>query len=385
MLASPTPPTGLTALAACPTFAGHLEAEAGGNTMGQALVLVGSIPYDTVEDAMTAFGGPLGPHLPALPDGEVGERRSWVNRLCYQIFNGHPDLETLSRPPKIDGVEQLLPKTRAEAWKFRVRPGVDRVRFGQPGLRLGYARDATNSYFIFRTLREKGVLPADLRFQISIPMVNSVVRPLYFPDPADLDRIRPGYEEALAAEIEIIVKRIPARDLAIQWDCAWEVSAVHGVASDAPREADTQTHVEPIRRLSALLPDEAMLGFHLCFGTFGGWPAFAPPTLDQTVDLANAIIAGAGRRTDWMHVPTLDTLNEAFYAPLDRLEARGARVYLGMIHSMPSLEARIAVARRFLPEFGLGAYCGFGRTPPESLPQLLQDHQRAAALVNDAR
>ena len=348
--------------------------------MGDKLLLVGSIPYDTAEEAMRAFGGPLGAYLPALPDGETGERRSWVNRFCYLIFNGHPDLETISRPPKVEGVEGLLPRTRAETWKFRVKPGVDSVRFGLPGLRLGYARDATNSYFIFRTLREKGVLPEGLRFQLSIPMVNSVVRSLYFPEPADLEKVRPGFEAALAAEIEVILQRIPAEDLAIQWDCAWEVSAVHGTASEAPREAEMETHLAPIRRLSALLPDKVALGFQLCFGTFGGWPAFAPPTLAKTVELANAILAGTGRRIDWINIPALDTQDEAFYAPLASLAARDVRVYLGMIHSMATLEKRLAVARTFLPDFGLAAYCGFGRTPPEQLPQILQDHLRAASL-----
>ena len=45
---------------------------------------------------------------------ETGERRSWVNRFGYLLFNGHVDLETLQRPPKINGVEQLLPTKRAE-------------------------------------------------------------------------------------------------------------------------------------------------------------------------------------------------------------------------------------------------------------------------------
>jgi hypothetical protein len=188
--------------------------------MSNQLLLIGSVPLDTVEAVMTEFGGPLGRYLPALPDGEVGERRSWVNRLCYQLFNGHADLETLKRPAPVDGLEQLLPRTRADSWQFRVRPDVERVRFGNPGTRLGYARDAVASYFVFKTLREKGVLPAALRFQISIPMVNSVVRPLYFPDPKDLDRVRPGFEESLAAELDMIAQRIPAQDLAIQWDMA---------------------------------------------------------------------------------------------------------------------------------------------------------------------
>jgi hypothetical protein len=46
--------------------------------------------------------------------------------------------------------------------------------------------------------------------------------------------------------------------------------------------------------------------------------------------------------------------------------------------------ARLAVARKFVPDFGLGAYCGFGRTPPEQLPQLLADHLKAVELRNAA-
>lgn len=353
--------------------------------MGDQLLLVGSVPLDTVEEVMRGFGGPLGKYLPALPDGEVGERRSWVNRLCYQIFNGHADLETLNRPKPVDGVEQLLPRTRDDAWQFRVRPGVDRVRFGNPGTRLGYARDAVSSHFIFKTLREKGLLPPDLRFQISIPMVNSVVRPLYFPEPGDVDRVRPGFEESLAAELAVILDRIPHEDLAIQWDLAWEIQAVSGAPGGGPEESQIETHVAPVARLCAPIPEDVELGFHFCFGTFGGWPAFAPDTLDATVDLANAAVVAAGRRVDWVHIPTLDSVDDAFYAPLARLNADGARVYLGAVHNMATLKDRLDAARKYLPDFGLAAYCGFGRTPPGDLPRLLEDHLAAVDVAGTSR
>src|SRR5258708_3593539 len=349
--------------------------------MGNELLLVGSIPLDTVEEVMRTFAAPLGRYLPAMPDGEVGERRSWVNRFSYLLFNGHPDLETLRRPPKIDGVEQPLPVKRNESWQFRVRPGVERVRFGLPGLRLGYARDATNSYFIFRTLRDQGLFPADVRFQVSIPMINSVIRTLYFPKPGDIEKVRPGFEEALAAEIAVIVRRIPAKDLAIQWDLAGELLAVYGQPDNPPGEALIETHVAPVRRLSALLPAEAALGFHFCFGTFGGWPAFAPADLGRAVELINASVAAAPRPIAWVHIPTLDRTDDAFYAPLAQLQTGDARIYLGMIHSMPTLRQRLAVVRKFVPSFGLAAYCGFGRTPPEQLPQLLEDHLQALELL----
>lgn len=351
--------------------------------MGKNLLLVGSVPLDSVEEVMRVFGGALARHLPAIPDGEVGERRSWVNRFCYLVFNGHPDIDTIKRPKAVDGVEQLLPRSREDSWEFKVRNGVENVRFGNPGSRLGYARDAVSSYFVFRTLREKGLFPADMRFQISIPMVNSVIRPLYFPIPGDLAKVRPGFEAALAAEISAIVARVPNEDLAIQWDCAWEVSAVHGSAKGIPSEAEAEveTQVAPIRRLSRLVPDAVHLGFHFCFGTFGGWPAFAPPSLARVVDLANGAVKAAERKVEWVHIPSLDTADPAFYAPLAGLDIGEARVYLGAIHNMATLRERVEVARKYLPEFGLAAYCGFGRTPPAELPGILRDHLQALEIA----
>lgn len=353
--------------------------------MGQNLLLVGSVPLRSVEDVMRRFGGGLGAHLPALPDGEVGERRSWVLRLSYQVFNGHIDLDTIKRPPRVDGVEQMMPLDRKDAWQFRVKDGVDAVRFGNPGYRLGYAKDAVNSYFVFRTLREQGVLPAHLRFQISMPMVDSVVRPLTFPHPGDLEKIRPGYEAAIAAELAAIFDAIPHEDLAIQWDCAWEVSAVHdGHDGEGgfPGESRIATHTAPIGRLSRRIPDQVALGFHFCFGTFGGWPRFAPADLGRTVELINAAVAAVPRRVDWVHIPTLDRTDDEFYRPLQRLALRGARPYLGMIHSMPSFAQRLEIARRHLPEFGLAAYCGFGRNRPEDMPRTLDDHLAALKLAS---
>ena len=61
-------------------------------------------------------------------------------------------------------------------------------------------------------------------------------------------------------------------------------------------------------------------------------------------------------------------MKDPFFAPLKDLQPRGARVYLGVIHHMDGFKERIALARKFLPEFGLAAYCGFGRIPPADMP-----------------
>ena len=45
---------------------------------------------------------------------------------------------------------------------------------------------------------------------------------------------------------------------------------------------------------------------------------------------------------------------------------------------MSGFKARISVAKKFLPEFGVAAYCGMGRVPPEALKGVLEDHLLAA-------
>jgi hypothetical protein len=74
-------------------------------------------------------------------------------------------------------------------------------------------------------------------------------------------------------------------------------------------------------------------------------------------------------------------VDEAFYAPLAKLDVKGARVYLGVIHNMATLQARMDVARKFVPDFGIAAYCGFGRTPPAELPRILHDHLAALKMA----
>jgi hypothetical protein len=350
--------------------------------MSKDLMLVGSIPLDTVTEVFEKFGGPLGGHLTTLPDGEVGPRKHWISRVHYQVLSGHPELETVRRPAPEDGVERLNPRNAGDSWQFKVKAGVERVRFGDPGWRLGFARDAINSYFVFKTMRDKGQLPKHLRFQVSIPSVNSTLPPRIFVDQGDLAKIRPGYQDALAAEVAKIVEKIPNEDLAIQWDCATEVQDAYGAIPGFSKETAIERNVGQIKALSAKVPEKAALGFHLCFGTLGGWPRFAPDDLSGAVELGNAFIEAAGRKVDWIHIPVLGDADEKFFTPLKNLKPKGAKVYLGMVHHMDTLPARLAAAKKYLPEFGLAAYCGFGRVPPSELPSLLDEHLQALKMAS---
>src|SRR5262249_20113625 len=136
-----------------------------------------------------------------------------------------------------------------------------------------------------------------------------------------------------------------------------------------------------IKAISPLIPEKVALGYHLCFGTLGGWPRFVPSDLSGAVELGNAFIEASGRRVDWIHIPVPDTTDDTFFAPLRGLKPQGAKVYLGMIHHMDSLSHRIRAARKVLPTFGLAAYCGFGRVPPAELPALLDEQRKALTMT----
>jgi hypothetical protein len=84
---------------------------------GNELLLVGSFPLDTPEQAFQTFGMPLGRYLFAMPDGEVGPRRHWISRVHYQVLAAHPELEVVQHPaPDDNGVERQHPRSASDAW-----------------------------------------------------------------------------------------------------------------------------------------------------------------------------------------------------------------------------------------------------------------------------
>ena len=141
-----------------------------------------------------------------------------------------------------------------------------------------------------------------------------------------------------------------------------------GAAPGFSREKVLSRNAEQIKVLCPAIPKEVELGYHFCFGTLGSWPRFAPNDLSGAVELANAFIEASGRRVDWVHLPILDRSDEAFFGPLAKLRPHDARVSCSERFITWSAFARGRnAARKALPNFGLAAYCGFGRLPPAQL------------------
>jgi hypothetical protein len=105
------------------------------------------------------------------------------------------------------------------------------------------------------------------------------------------------------------------------------------------------------------------------------------------VRMANFAVASSGRTVDWLHLAGpryMRSEDRSFFRPLADLEPGDARVFLGIvlpIDGEAGLRRRVATASRYLGDFGVAMYCGFGRQPGEDGPQTMREHAQVVRAV----
>jgi hypothetical protein len=339
------------------------------------LLLVGSLPADTTEEAFRVGGELFGDVVFALPDGETGPRAGWVGYERERLVRPNPGIDTVAETPSPTG----LPRHAYETPVFAIKPGVTELRWDTwPRI-----DDAIASYKTFRALKADGAIPRDVRFQIGLPFPSSALNGFK----ADFGRDYPvaarAFEDLVARELARLTDAIPPRELAIQWDVCYEVLDIEGVlAWTAPGAWERFTG--PVGRLTRLIPQDVLVGYHLCYGTFPEWPMYETHDMGLLVRMANHAVASSGRTVDWLHLAGpkyLRSEDDRFFQPLEGLERGDARVFLGIIlpiDGVPGLKLRHATASRHLADFGVAMYCGFGRQPGRDHAETLREHRRAA-------
>jgi hypothetical protein len=340
-------------------------------TLPDSLHLVGSIGLDSVEEVFRTVGGMLGRRLKRIPDGEPGPRRLWVS-FQYPLLRASPflrpdpsgELRKTSGFPKLCLAENVDPSE---------------IRFGE----LGYAREARASYLDFVAARRRGELHGRMRFQVCLPTPMSVI--YAFCTIRDLAAIEVAYEAAMIREVETLCRHIPHEDLCIQWDVCHDMIIWDGQPQDQfPLVNASKPEVAArFTRLAAPIPDEVELGFHLCYGDFGGKHFFDPVTARHLVDISNAFAKAVPHSIAYIHMPVpLPRATQDYFAPMRELDLpAGTEVYLGLIHAGDGVDGakrRIALARQYVPRFGIATECGFARARrPELVRQLLDIHAAA--------
>jgi hypothetical protein len=265
---------------------------------------------------------------------------------------------------------------------FGIREGVDELHFDKwPRI-----DDAIESYRTFRALHEEGVIPKQLRFQVGLPFPASALNAFKADFANDYPRAERGFEKLVERELARMLAEIPAEDLAIQWDCAYETQDIEGVLAWTT-EGGWERFAGPVTRLTRLIPEEVMVGYHLCYGTFPEWPMYEARDYGVLVRMANFAVATSGRTVDWLHLAGpryLRSEDRNFFRPLVDLDPGSARVFLGIvlpIDGASGLERRHRTASRYINDFGVAMYCGFGRQPGADGLETMREHRRVARSI----
>ena len=251
------------------------------------LLLVGSLPAESTEHAFRVGAELFGDMVFALPDGETGPRAAWVGYERETLVRPNPGVEVVEETESPTGI----PRHAYETPVFRIRDRSAGLRW-ETWPRID---DAIESYGVFTALREEGVIPEGLRFQIGLPFPSSALNGFKADFAGDYPVAESAYEDLVTRELERLTAAIPPSDLAIQWDSAYEVQDIEGVLAWTSDGA-WERFAGPVTRLTRLIPEDVLVGYHLCYGTFPEWPMYEARDLNVLVRMANFAVAGSWRK-----------------------------------------------------------------------------------------
>jgi hypothetical protein len=340
------------------------------------------VPLATTEEVFRTLASSLGDLLACMPDGETGERRRWI---WWQraMLERHPAME-IDRAAGLLVLRQwdgsLLRKSELLAFKPGVDP--DTVAF-----QTGYAEAATASWAVFGRLGRAGAIPAGVKFQVSLPTPASSA--FMYVSPRAHEPYMRAYERSLLGALREITRAVPHDRLAIQWDICQEVLIFENYFPARPVDYKERI-VALLARLGDAVPSTVELGYHLCYGSPADQHLVMPEDTRILAELTAAILARAGRRVDFLHLPVpRDRDDRAYFAPLRDVALPDAlRLYLGLLHWNDAAgdRRRIDTARAVLGRpFGVATECGWGRTDPARVDGLLESHRRAAEYLQEPR
>src|SRR3954467_2517978 len=339
---------------------------------------VGSIPLPDAETVFRTLAAATGPHLKRLPDGETGIRKTWI-RFLQQVLADNPAIEAASDVPPFK-FTQWDGKVLREIPRLRVKPN---ARLDPATVKTDYADMAIASWRLFDRLQQEGVIPAGVKFQISLP---TPIAPTYQNMvPADRPALIQVLTTHLLGEGAAIAQALPNDRIVLQWDVCQEVIAWEGYYEPGPVDFREETIAELIA-IGDGVPAAIELGYHLCYGSPADEHVIQPKDARIMVEMTNAISAGVRRPIQFFHLPVpKPRTDDGFFAPLDGLKLRPeTELYLGLVHrdDMAGNAARLAAARSYVRVDGVATECGMARGDPARFSELLVAHAKTAELAS---
>lgn len=347
-------------------------------------LLIGSMPYENEEAAMTRALDALGPYLFSLPDGEIGEitevytkgkRSAWVLTVINQCAADTANFETIKQ---ITRNQEGFPVDYKHLEKLKPKRSPSELHLY---LDLGYYTYFKSSYETFKKLRaERGL--SNLKFQVGIPTGLDITYIMM--QPLDAFRYAAAFNRRIAHEVRQIVSEA-VDDVIFQVEVPGELALAYMLPSPAMGIA-----IRSIRNLVKMLPVSAKIGIHLCLGDLNNEALIRASTMEKMVDFSNRLLETWPQDHPplYVHYPLAEAADPprqdaAFYAPFKRVKLPPSTLFVaGLIHEKLSLEEN----RRLLKvledirgeKVGVACSCGMGRRDAATADVLLERTKEVA-------
>lgn len=344
----------------------------------------GGVHLPDAETVMREIAARVPSGVRRIPDGETGDRQQWIF-FQLQKFWQTPGLEQAEpRDEPAEGYEQMP--------KVRLADGIEPDDVQWPN--LGYADAYQDSFKTFRRLREEGVLPADVRFQVEYPTPLAVINGWVVPE--DQDRLEASYERALLADLDRLLAALPHEEIAVQWDVAVEFAILEGGFEGTAGQTFDSIVSRLVRDVDHV-PADVPVGLHLCYGDYQHRHFKEPESLELQVRVASRLSSDTRRAVNWFAftVPQYQR-DTSFFAPLSGLRLRPeTEIYVALVPYHPAKQdpgttgEQVRLVGEYLEEaraqgnptteWGICTECGMARAEQEDIPMLLDLHREILA------
>ena len=341
----------------------------------------GSVNLADAESVMREIASRVPSGLRRIPDGETGDRGNWIF-FQLQKFLQLPWLVPARPPGAPEGDYELVPL-------LRLADGADPGQVSWPD--LGYADAYLGSYKVYAALREQGMIPSGVRFQVEYPTPMASISGYIVPE--QQQALLDSYEQAMFADLGRLLAAVPADEVAVQWDVAVEF----GILEEAFAPGGAQAFdaiIAALTRCVDHVPAEIPAGLHLCYGDYGHHHFMQPVSLALQVRVVNAVAAAAARPVSFVSftVPQ-NQREESYFAPLAELAAdQDTELNFALVPYHPAeqeagttedqvrlIDAALAASPGGPRAWGICTECGMGRVDRDDVPALLDLHREIIA------
>jgi hypothetical protein len=335
----------------------------------------GSVNLPDAETVMREISSRIPAGVRRMTDGETGDRNYWIS-FQVEKFEQMPEFEKVASGKAYETSDEA-----PDMPQLRLAEGVSADTIAWPN--LGYADEYTKSFAVFDELQQQGTIPAGTRMQLQYPTPLASMAGTIAAE--DLHSVAPAYEQALFADLDTLLGRLPHDRIAVQWDIAVEMGALEGAMGvSMPMEQIAPGIVRCLERV----PDDVPAGLHLCYGDYGHQHWKQPDSLQMQVDLVNAVISAT--RLDFVSftVPQ-DRDDSAYFEPLGGLRTGSdTELAFALVPYHPAdqapgttarqvehIDAALAASAGGAREWGICTECGMGRVDAPDVPALLDLHR----------